>query len=157
VRGPATTHTPPESSHGFRALLTDTLRLVRSGRSPEWLKSKNPACEAVRREAEEDWGKCSASMNGCLARISGEVARVRTSGAKALRDGAGREAGHGLTRVLSFGSPSRPEGSDDILHREARDHHAARRRGGRVAARSACAAAAAIAPQLGRSTLFARA
>jgi ATP-dependent DNA ligase len=27
-----------------------------SGRSPDWLKSKNPACEAVRREAEEDWG-----------------------------------------------------------------------------------------------------
>jgi bifunctional non-homologous end joining protein LigD len=27
----------------------------RSGRSPDWLKSKNPACEAVRREAEEDW------------------------------------------------------------------------------------------------------
>ena len=26
----------------------------RSGRSPDWLKSKNPACEAVRREAEED-------------------------------------------------------------------------------------------------------
>jgi bifunctional non-homologous end joining protein LigD len=29
----------------------------RSGRSPDWFKSKNPACEAVRREAEEDWGK----------------------------------------------------------------------------------------------------
>ena len=28
-----------------------------SGRSPDWLKSKNPASEAVRREAEEDWGK----------------------------------------------------------------------------------------------------
>ena len=26
-----------------------------SGRSPDWMKSKNPACEAVRREAEEDW------------------------------------------------------------------------------------------------------
>ncbi len=26
----------------------------RSGRSPDWLKSKNPACEAVRREEEED-------------------------------------------------------------------------------------------------------
>ncbi len=25
----------------------------RSGRSPDWLKMKNPACEAVRREAEE--------------------------------------------------------------------------------------------------------
>jgi bifunctional non-homologous end joining protein LigD len=29
----------------------------RSGRSPDWLKSKNPASEAVRREAEEDWGR----------------------------------------------------------------------------------------------------
>jgi ATP-dependent DNA ligase len=29
----------------------------RSGRSPHWLKTKNPACEAVRREAEEDWGR----------------------------------------------------------------------------------------------------
>ena len=29
----------------------------RSGRSPEWLKSKNPACAAVKREAEEDWGR----------------------------------------------------------------------------------------------------
>src|SRR5436305_9270490 len=31
---------------------------------------------------------------------------MRTCGAKAPRDGAGCEAGHGLTRVLSFGSPS---------------------------------------------------
>ena len=29
----------------------------RSGRSPDWLKMKNPACEAVRREAEEEWGR----------------------------------------------------------------------------------------------------
>jgi bifunctional non-homologous end joining protein LigD len=29
----------------------------RSGRSLDWIKSKNPACEAVRREAEEDWGR----------------------------------------------------------------------------------------------------
>jgi bifunctional non-homologous end joining protein LigD len=28
----------------------------RSGRSPDWLKMKNPACEAVRREEEEEWG-----------------------------------------------------------------------------------------------------
>jgi bifunctional non-homologous end joining protein LigD len=27
----------------------------RSGRSPDWLKSKNPASPAVKREAEEDW------------------------------------------------------------------------------------------------------
>jgi bifunctional non-homologous end joining protein LigD len=29
----------------------------RSGRSPDWLKMKNPACAAVQREAEEDWGR----------------------------------------------------------------------------------------------------
>ena len=28
----------------------------RAGRSGDWLKSKTPACEAVCREAEEDWG-----------------------------------------------------------------------------------------------------
>jgi bifunctional non-homologous end joining protein LigD len=29
----------------------------RSGRSPDWLKSKNPAGAAVKREAEEDWDR----------------------------------------------------------------------------------------------------
>jgi bifunctional non-homologous end joining protein LigD len=29
----------------------------RSGRSPDWLKMKNPAAAAVKREAEEEWGK----------------------------------------------------------------------------------------------------
>jgi ATP-dependent DNA ligase len=29
----------------------------RSGRSPDWIKSKNPASPAVRRETEEDWGR----------------------------------------------------------------------------------------------------
>jgi bifunctional non-homologous end joining protein LigD len=29
----------------------------RSGRSPDWLKMKNSACAAVKREEEEDWGK----------------------------------------------------------------------------------------------------
>jgi bifunctional non-homologous end joining protein LigD len=28
----------------------------RSGRSPDWIKSKNPKAPAVKREAEEDWG-----------------------------------------------------------------------------------------------------
>src|SRR5438034_3573864 len=28
----------------------------RSGRSPNWLKMKNPACSAVKREAEEGYG-----------------------------------------------------------------------------------------------------
>jgi bifunctional non-homologous end joining protein LigD len=29
----------------------------RSGRSPHWLKIKNPKAPAVTREAEEDWGR----------------------------------------------------------------------------------------------------
>jgi ATP-dependent DNA ligase len=29
----------------------------RSGRSPDWLKMKNPNAPAVKREAEVDWGK----------------------------------------------------------------------------------------------------
>ena len=29
----------------------------RSGRSPDWLKFKNPQAPAVRQEAEEDWGR----------------------------------------------------------------------------------------------------
>jgi bifunctional non-homologous end joining protein LigD len=29
----------------------------RSGRSPDWIKSKNPNAPAVRREAEEEWGR----------------------------------------------------------------------------------------------------
>jgi bifunctional non-homologous end joining protein LigD len=28
----------------------------RSGRAPHWIKVKNPAAPAVKREAEEDWG-----------------------------------------------------------------------------------------------------
>ena len=30
--------------------------LYRSGRSSDWIKSKNPTSPAVKREAEEDWG-----------------------------------------------------------------------------------------------------
>jgi bifunctional non-homologous end joining protein LigD len=29
----------------------------RSGRSPDWIKSKNPQAPAVKREAEEEWGR----------------------------------------------------------------------------------------------------
>jgi bifunctional non-homologous end joining protein LigD len=29
----------------------------RSGRSPDWLKMKNPSAPAVKREEEEDWGR----------------------------------------------------------------------------------------------------
>ena len=31
--------------------------LYRSGRTSDWLKFKNPEAPAVKREAEEDWGK----------------------------------------------------------------------------------------------------
>jgi ATP-dependent DNA ligase len=31
--------------------------LYRSGRSKDWLKFKNPAAPAMKREAEEDWGR----------------------------------------------------------------------------------------------------
>jgi ATP-dependent DNA ligase len=37
----------------------------RSGRSPDGIKSKNPAAPAVRREAEEHWGP--ASVECCIA------------------------------------------------------------------------------------------
>jgi ATP-dependent DNA ligase len=30
-----------------------------SGRSPDWRKTKNPACAALTRENEEEWGKRS--------------------------------------------------------------------------------------------------
>jgi bifunctional non-homologous end joining protein LigD len=35
----------------------------RSGRSLEWLKFKNPAAPAVRREVEEDWGRSGGDEN----------------------------------------------------------------------------------------------
>jgi ATP-dependent DNA ligase len=34
-----------------------------SGRSPDWIKSKNPNAPAVKREAEEDWGKRRSSVS----------------------------------------------------------------------------------------------
>jgi bifunctional non-homologous end joining protein LigD len=33
----------------------------KSGRSPDWIKSKNPDAPAVKREAEEEWGRWSAA------------------------------------------------------------------------------------------------
>ena len=41
----------------FRAFLACPLYRYRSGRTPDWLKLKNPEAPAVRREAEEDWAK----------------------------------------------------------------------------------------------------
>jgi hypothetical protein len=42
---------------GQRHAEATQLRHIRSGRSPGRIKSKNPAAPAVRREAEEDWGR----------------------------------------------------------------------------------------------------
>jgi hypothetical protein len=39
------------------ALIEQTTSVYRSGCSKRWLKVKNPAAPAVRREAEEDWGR----------------------------------------------------------------------------------------------------
>jgi bifunctional non-homologous end joining protein LigD len=43
---------------GLEGIVSKRLGSVyRSGRSRDWLKFKNPAAAAVKREAEEDWGK----------------------------------------------------------------------------------------------------
>ena len=43
---------------GWRALSLKRLgSTYRSGRTSDWLKFKNPAAPAVKREAEEDWGR----------------------------------------------------------------------------------------------------
>jgi bifunctional non-homologous end joining protein LigD len=43
---------------GFEGIVSKRLgSRYRSGRSPDWLKMKNPAAPAVKREAEEEWGR----------------------------------------------------------------------------------------------------
>jgi ATP-dependent DNA ligase len=43
---------------GFEGIVSKRLgSSYRSGRSKDWLKFKNLAAPAVKREAEEDWGK----------------------------------------------------------------------------------------------------
>ena len=43
---------------GFEGIVSKRLGSpYRSGRSRDWLKMKNPAAPAVKREAEEDWGR----------------------------------------------------------------------------------------------------
>ena len=42
---------------GLEACLEALGSRYRSGRSPDWLKFKNPDAPAVKREAEEDWGR----------------------------------------------------------------------------------------------------
>src|SRR6266516_1417220 len=38
-------------------LCYDRTRPIAQGGTPDWLKPKNPACAAVKREEEEDWGR----------------------------------------------------------------------------------------------------
>jgi bifunctional non-homologous end joining protein LigD len=45
----------------------------RSGRSPDWLKMKNADAPAVKREAEEDWGREMAMTQGRLSFVFGIV------------------------------------------------------------------------------------
>src|SRR4249919_865955 len=52
----------PEGAHackmGLEGIVSKRLgSRYRSGRSPDWLKFKNPAAPAAKREAEEDWGR----------------------------------------------------------------------------------------------------
>jgi len=47
----------------------------RSGRSRHWIKSKNPAAPAVKREAEEDWGVDSNTAKTIL-KLSGNDLRI---------------------------------------------------------------------------------
>ena len=43
---------------GFEGIVSKRVgSRYRSGRSKDWLKFKNPDAPAVKREAEEDWGK----------------------------------------------------------------------------------------------------
>jgi hypothetical protein len=44
-------------SDGARGHRVEADRLALPGRTKDWLKMKDPACEAVKREVEEDWGR----------------------------------------------------------------------------------------------------
>jgi hypothetical protein len=45
------------ASSGSKASSRSARDRPRSGRSPDWLKMKNQNAPAVKREAEEDWGR----------------------------------------------------------------------------------------------------
>jgi bifunctional non-homologous end joining protein LigD len=42
---------------GLEGIVSKRKSPYRSGRSPDWLKMKNPDAPAVKREAEEVWGR----------------------------------------------------------------------------------------------------
>jgi hypothetical protein len=55
---PATSCLRTPSKMGLEGIVSKRLgSRYRSGRSPDWLKFKNPDAPAVKREAEEDWGR----------------------------------------------------------------------------------------------------
>ena len=61
-RAPQRTPGTPSRRCSFPSYLQDgaggiVSKRPATGRSPDWLKFKNPEAPAVRREAEEDWGK----------------------------------------------------------------------------------------------------
>ena len=48
----------PRLQMGLEGIVSKRLgSRYRSGRSPDWLKFKNPDAPAVKREAEEEWGR----------------------------------------------------------------------------------------------------
>jgi ATP dependent DNA ligase domain len=68
----------------------------RSGRSRDWLKMKNPNAPAVKREAEEDWGRgllsaprCSGALLPPSPPAEQATARQDQAGKARLGDGAG--------------------------------------------------------------------
>jgi bifunctional non-homologous end joining protein LigD len=51
-------HLEPRLQDGLEGIVSKRLgSRCRSGRSPDWLKFKNPEAPAVRRESEEDWSR----------------------------------------------------------------------------------------------------
>ena len=69
VMSPPDCHADPTTQHGTWFLsgrhvfklgiegIVSKRSTYRSGRSPDWLKFKNPEAPAVKREAEEDWSR----------------------------------------------------------------------------------------------------
>jgi hypothetical protein len=56
IDGSYGTPSPPPSKYDSKLVVK-----YRSGRSPDWVKNKNPDAPAVKREAEEEWGRWSAA------------------------------------------------------------------------------------------------
>jgi hypothetical protein len=61
----------------------------RSGRSPHWVKVKNPKAPAVKREAEEDWGRYS-NLSGGRVRVLHHAAQNLLRDADRNPDDGGR-------------------------------------------------------------------